>query len=85
MSELQTLFEAATAGAQNLPERPDNETLLQLYSLYKQATAGDVAGKRPGFTNPVGRAKYDAWKKQKGLGQEDAMQAYVDLVDSLKA
>ncbi len=64
MSELQTQFEAAAADAQKLPERPDNETLLQLYSLYKQATAGDVAGKRPGFTNPTGRAKYDVWKKQ---------------------
>ena len=84
MSDLQTQFEAAAAAAQNLPKRPDNDTLLKLYSLYKQATTGDVQGKRPGFTNPVGRAKYDAWKKIKGLGQEDAMQQYVDLVEGLQ-
>ena len=83
MSDLQAQFEAAAAAAQNLSKRPDNDTLLKLYSLYKQATTGDVQGKRPGFTNPVGRVKYDAWKKIKGLGQEDAMQQYVDLVRGL--
>jgi len=84
MSDLQTQFEAAAAAAQNLSKRPDNDTMLKLYSLYKQATAGDVQGKRPGFTNPVGRAKYDAWKKDKGMSQDDAMQQYVDLVESFQ-
>ena len=58
--------------------------LLQLYALYKQATEGDVEGKRPGFTDMVGRAKYDAWAAVKGTATDDAMQRYVDLVDSLK-
>ncbi len=84
MSDLQVQFEAAAAAAQNLSKRPDNDTMLKLYSLYKQATVGDVQGKRPGFTNPVGRAKYDAWKKDKGMSQDDAMQQYVDLVDKLQ-
>lgn len=83
MSDLQAQFEAAAAAAQNLSKRPDNDTMLKLYSLYKQATTGDVQGKRPGFTNPVGRAKYDAWKKEKGMSQDDAMQQYVDLVEEL--
>ncbi len=83
MSELQAQFESATVRAKNLPARPDNETMLQLYSLYKQATAGDVSGKRPGFTDFVGRAKYDAWKKLKGTGSDAAKQAYIDKVDEL--
>ncbi|MCA9937382.1 MAG: acyl-CoA-binding protein [Anaerolineales bacterium] len=84
MSDLQEKFTAATAAAQKLPTRPDNETLLQLYALYKQATAGDASGKRPGFTDLVGRAKYDAWAKLKGMGNDAAMQSYVDLVAKLK-
>lgn len=83
MSELDAQFEAATVDAKNLPEKPGNETMLQLYSLYKQATAGDVSGKRPGFTDFVGRAKYDAWKKQKGTSRDEAKQAYVDKVNEL--
>ena len=85
MSDLQTQFEAAAAAAQQLSKRPDNDTLLRLYALYKQATAGDAAGKRPGFTDPVGRAKFDAWGKLKGTAQEAAMQQYVDLVAKLQA
>ena len=84
MSDLQAQFEAAAEAAQNLSKRPNNDTMLKLYSLYKQATVGDVQGKRPGFTNPVGRAKYDAWKKERGLNEDDAMQQYVDLVKSLQ-
>jgi acyl-CoA-binding protein len=83
MAELETQFEAATVRAKNLPSRPDNETMLQLYSLYKQATAGDVAGKRPGFTDFVGRAKYDAWEKLKGTSNDAAKQSYIDKVDEL--
>ena len=83
MPELDARFEAATENAKNLPERPDNETMLQLYSLYKQATVGDVSGKRPGFTDFVGRAKYDAWKKLKGTSSDAAKQAYIDKVNEL--
>jgi diazepam-binding inhibitor (GABA receptor modulating acyl-CoA-binding protein) len=84
MSELQTQFEAAAKDAQQLPQRPDNETLLKLYALYKQATAGDAGDNRPGFTDFVGRAKYDVWAQLKGTAKEAAMQSYVDLVTKLK-
>jgi len=84
MSDLKSQFEAAAAAAQTLPSKPNNETLLKLYALYKQATAGDVTGSRPGFTDMVGRAKYDAWAKVKGTSVEAAQQAYVDLVEQLK-
>jgi acyl-CoA-binding protein len=85
MTDLQAQFETAAQEAQRLPSKPDDQTLLKLYAYYKQATAGDISGKRPGFTNMVGRAKYDAWKKVKGMSEEDAMQAYIDLVERLKA
>jgi len=84
MSELKKQFEAALADSKKLSERPSNDVLLQLYALYKQATEGDVEGKRPGFTDMVGRAKYDAWAAVKGTATDDAMQRYVDLVESLK-
>ena len=83
MSELQEAFETASVRAKNLTKRPDNETMLRLYSLYKQGTSGDISGKRPGFTDFVGRAKYDAWAKLKGQPPDEAMQAYIDLVDEL--
>lgn len=84
MSELKNQFDAAVAASKNLPERPSNDVLLQLYALYKQATDGDVEGKRPGFTDMVGRAKYDAWAAVKGASSDDAMTRYVELVASLK-
>ena len=84
MSDLKKEFELAAEEAQELPERPDNKILLKLYAFYKQATLGDVSGKRPGFTDQVGRAKYDSWKRLKGLSQDAAMQAYIDLVKQLK-
>lgn len=84
MSDLQASFDAAVAASKTLVERPDNATLLNLYALYKQASAGDVEGKRPGFGDMVGRAKYDAWAAIKGTGKEEAMRRYVALVDSLK-
>jgi acyl-CoA-binding protein len=77
-------FETAVVQSKSLPEKPDNATLLQLYSLYKQATEGDAQGKRPGFTDLVGRAKYDAWAALKGKTADAAMQEYVDLIESLK-
>ena len=84
MSDLKAQFEQAARDAQKLPKKPDNDTLLRLYALYKQATAGDVVGKRPGFMDLVGQAKYDAWAKVKGSSKEAAMQAYIDLVKKLK-
>ena len=84
MSELRNKFEAAVADSKKLPERPANDVLLQLYALYKQATDGDVEGKRPGFTDMVGRAKYDAWAAIKGTTGDDAMTRYIELVGSLK-
>ena len=84
MANLKTEFEAAVVASKQLPEKPDNMTLLKIYSLYKQATEGDVDGKRPGFTDMVGRAKYDAWAAVKGQSNDEAMQAYVDLIESLQ-
>lgn len=82
--DLKTRFEKAAQAAQALPKRPDNDTLLQLYALYKQATSGDVKGSRPGGMDFVGRAKYDAWVRLKGKGRDEAMTAYVALVEKLK-
>lgn len=84
MRDLQAAFDTAVANSKTLTERPDNQTLLRLYSLFKQATEGDVSGKRPGFTDLVGRAKYDAWAGLQGTSCETAMQAYIDLVGALK-
>jgi acyl-CoA-binding protein len=81
---LQDQFSQAQADSKTLPERPDNMTLLKIYALYKQGANGDVAGERPGFTDMIGRAKYDAWDQLKGTSQEDAMQQYIDLIDELK-
>ena len=81
---LKASFDAAVAASKQLPDKPDNMTMLKLYSLYKQSTEGDVEGKRPGFTDMVGRAKYDAWAAVKGKSGDEAMQEYVDLVESLK-
>jgi len=83
VSEIKKAFEAATVASKKL-DRPDNQTMLQLYALFKQATTGDVEGKRPGFTDMIGRAKYDAWTAVKGKSAEDAMREYTALVDSLK-
>jgi diazepam-binding inhibitor (GABA receptor modulating acyl-CoA-binding protein) len=84
MANLKAAFEKAVADSKKLPEKPDNMTLLKIYALYKQASEGDVEGKRPGFTDMVGRAKYDAWAAIKGKSKDDAMQEYVDLIESLK-
>lgn len=81
---LQEQFNQALADSKNLPERPDNMTLLKIYALYKQGSTGDVTGDRPGMTDFVGRAKFDAWAGLKGTTQEVAMQQYIDLINSLK-
>ncbi|MBE0612945.1 MAG: acyl-CoA-binding protein [Burkholderiales bacterium] len=84
MSDLKEQFETAVAESKNLAERPDNNTLLKLYALYKQGSSGDAGGERPGMTDFVARAKYDAWSAIAGTSREEAMRQYVDLIDSLK-
>ena len=84
MADLKSQFEKAVADSKSLPEKPDNATLLKLYALYKQGSGGDVDGKRPGFTDMVGRAKWDAWNELKGKAGSEAMKEYVDLIESLK-
>jgi len=84
MNDLKNRFDAAAADSKKLAQDPGNEVKLRMYGLFKQASAGDVAGQRPGFTDIVGRAKYDAWAAAKGTGVADAMQQYIDIVESLK-
>ncbi len=83
MSDLKARFEIAAADSKNLSERPDNMTLLKIYALYKQATSGAPTEPRPGFSDMVGRAKWDAWNALKDKSADGAMQAYSDLIDSL--
>jgi acyl-CoA-binding protein len=85
MSDLKTQFEQAQKDVTTLAERPDNQTMLQLYSLFKQATAGDVTGERPGMMDFINRAKFDSWEKLKGQSAEEAMQNYINVVKSLMA
>jgi diazepam-binding inhibitor (GABA receptor modulating acyl-CoA-binding protein) len=81
---LQEQFEQAQLDSKNLSERPDNMTLLKIYALFKQSSTGDATGSRPGFTDMVGRAKFDAWAALKGTSAEEAQQQYVDLIADLK-
>lgn len=83
MSDLKSEFEAASVAVKSLPDRPDNDTLLQLYALYKQGAEGDVSGPKPGFFDFVGTAKYEAWAKLVGTSTDDAMTKYVALVKKL--
>ena len=85
MADLKSTFEQASKSIQGLSERPDNDTLLRLYALYKQGSEGDVSGDKPGFFDFVGTAKYEAWAKLKGTAQDEAKQKYVDLVKKLVA
>jgi diazepam-binding inhibitor (GABA receptor modulating acyl-CoA-binding protein) len=83
--DLKEQFEQAAIESKSLPEKPGNETLLKLYSLYKQGSIGDVNVEAP--SNPfdfVNKAKHDAWSSLKGKSQADAMQEYIDLVNKLK-
>ncbi len=84
MADIKAAFEKAVKESKELPEKPDNQTLLKIYGLYKQASEGDNAGKRPGFTDMVGRMKFDAWAELKGKSGPEAMQEYIDLIESLK-
>jgi len=85
MADLQSRFEQAKQDVQGLSDRPDNDTLLRLYALYKQGAEGDVSGEKPGFFDFVGTAKYEAWAKLKGMPQAEAQKKYVDLVKKLLA
>lgn len=80
-----TKFQEAAEAVKRLSKPPDNETMLKLYGLFKQATAGECSGARPGIMDFVGRAKYDAWKALAGTPREEAMRQYVALVDNLVA
>ncbi|HEX4509714.1 MAG TPA: acyl-CoA-binding protein [Burkholderiaceae bacterium] len=84
MSALDDAFQQAVAASKQLPERPDNATLLRIYGLYKQATEGDASGDAPGATDFVGRAKWGAWQARQGLAAEQAKQEYIDLIAGLQ-
>ncbi len=84
MTDLNQAFAAAVEASKELTQRPDNATLLKIYALYKQATEGDNGTVKPGFSDLVGRAKWDAWSSLKGQPAEEAMQSYIDLIDSLE-
>lgn len=79
------LFESAAIAVKSLASRPDDNTMLKLYALYKQGSAGDVSGSKPGFFDFVGAAKYEAWEKLRGTSQQDAQTEYIDLVRKLGA
>lgn len=85
MSDLEKRFAAAQKAAKDLRSRPDNDSLLELYSYFKQASEGDVTGQRPGALDFVARAKFDAWAARKGMKQEVAMRGYVKLVEHLQS
>ncbi|MDH5821514.1 acyl-CoA-binding protein [Luteimonas sp. RD2P54] len=85
MSDLKRDFEQAARDVKGLTERPDNDTLLRLYALYKQGAEGDVSGPKPGFFDFVGTAKYEAWAKLQGTPRDEAMRRYVELVAKLTA
>lgn len=87
MSDLKQKFEATVDFVQNGEGNvdPSNEVKLKMYALYKQATEGDVSGKKPGMMDFVGRAKYTAWEELKGTSADDAMQMYIDEIEALKS
>ena len=84
MADLKTDFQKAAQDVMNLEDRPDNDTMLRLYALYKQGSEGDVSGPKPGFFDFVGTAKYEAWEKLAGTSPDDAMRKYVELVRKLR-
>jgi acyl-CoA-binding protein len=85
MSDLDVRFDQATQDATQLSKKPNNLTMLRLYALYKQASAGDVQGERPGMGDFIGKYKFDAWESLKGMSVDDAKTQYVELVESLKS
>ncbi len=85
MTDLNSRFEQASKAVKTLSAKPDNDTLLKLYALFKQGSSGDVSGHKPGFFDFVGVAKYEAWKQLKGLAPDDAKNQYIELVSKLGA
>jgi acyl-CoA-binding protein len=85
MASLQEQFDQALLDAQSLTSRPDNDTLLRMYALFKQATEGDVSGPAPGIFDFKASAKYEAWSKMEGTSQDSAKKKYIDLVKTLKS
>lgn len=83
MTDLQHQFEQAKRDIQQHGTRPDNDTLLELYAFYKQATEGDLTRTQPGFFDFVGTAKHEAWQRLRGVDREQAMYRYVALVQRL--
>ena len=83
--ELQARFQKASDDVTKMSKAPEALEKLKLYALYKQATAGDCEGKRPGIINPIGRAKFDAWKALEGASQDDARRQYAEFAESLIA
>jgi acyl-CoA-binding protein len=85
MSDLQHAFEQAAEDIKRLGTRPDNDTLLKLYALFKQGSDGDVQGPQPGFFDFVGTAKYEAWAQLRGVDRDEARRRYIALVEQLLA
>ena len=85
MNDLRHAFDQAAEAVKRLDYRPDNDTLLKLYALYKQGSEGDAHGEQPGFFDFVGTAKHEAWIQLRGLAQDEAMRRYIALVDQLQA
>lgn len=85
MNDLQRAFEQAAEDIKRLGTRPDNDTLLKLYALFKQGSDGDVQGPQPGFFDFIGTAKYEAWAQLRGIDRDEAMRRYITLVDQLLA
>lgn len=85
MAEISAELQRAAERSKQLPQKPDNEELLTLYGLFKQATEGDVQGEAPGGFDFVGNAKFHAWEKQQGKSNAQASQEYIDFVTSLEA
>jgi acyl-CoA-binding protein len=85
MADSTERFERAATAVKSLEEKPDNDTLLKLYALYKQGSEGDVSGDKPGFFDFVGAAKYEAWEKLAGTAQDEAQMKYIELVRALGA
>ena len=83
IADLEKKFDKAAKDAKKLPFQPGAEVLLKLYGLYKQATVGDVEGKRPGILDFVARSKFDAWTLEKGQSKKDSMIKYIELVEKL--
>ncbi|BBB31713.1 conserved hypothetical protein [Thermotomaculum hydrothermale] len=81
MEELKKQFEEAKKKVFNLKQKPDNDTLLKLYALYKQATEGDISGEKPSIWAMKEYAKFEAWEKLKGISKKEAMQKYISLVE----